>query len=82
VYPRDLPARITLFLIIVHTETITPTMTIKTPTKQDTFTISYQRQEAKKVIGMEYELMEHFGFNRSQLHKNLIRDAYRQLRML
>ncbi len=81
-YPRDLPARITLFLIIVHTETITPTMTIKTPTKQDTFTISYQRQEAKKVIGMEYELMEHFGFNRSQLHKNLIRDAYRQLRML
>ena len=56
-------------------------MTIKTPTKQDTFTISYQRQEAKKVIGMEYELMEHFGFNRSQLHKNLVRDAYRQLRM-
>ena len=44
-------------------------MTIKTPTKQDTFTISYQRQEAKKVIGMEHELMEHFGFNRSQLHK-------------
>ena len=57
-------------------------MTIKTPTKQDTFTISYQKQEAKKVIGMEYELMKHFGFNRSQLHKNLIRDAYRQLRML
>lgn len=56
-------------------------MTIKTPTKQDTFTISYQRQEAKKVIGMEYELMEHFGFNRSQLHKSLVRDAYRQLRM-
>ena len=57
-------------------------MTIKTQTKQDTFTISYQRQEAKKVIGMEYELMGHFGFNRSQLHKNLVRDAYRQLRML
>ena len=57
-------------------------MTIKTPTKQDTFTVSYQRQEAKKVIGMEYELMEHFGFNRSQLHKSLVRDAYRQLRML
>ena len=81
-YLRDLPIRITLFLIIVHTESITQTMTIKTPTKQDTFTISYQRQEAKKVIGMEYELMEHFGFNRSQLHKNLVRDAYRKLSML
>ena len=79
---RDLPIRITLFLNIVHTESITQTMTIKTPTKQDTFTVSYQRQEAKKVIGMEYELMEHFGFNRSQLHKSLVRDAYRQLRML
>ena len=79
---RLLPIRITLFFIIVHAETITQTMTIKTPTKQDTFTISYQRQEAKKVIGMEYELMEHFGFNRSQLHKSLVRDAYRQLRML
>jgi len=57
-------------------------MTIKIPTKQDTFTVSYQRQKAKKVIGMEYELMEHFDFNRSQLHKSLVRDAYRQLRML
>ena len=57
-------------------------MPIKTPIKQDTFTISYQRQEAKKVTGMEYELMEHFGFNRSQLHKNLVRDAYRKLSML
>ena len=81
-YLRLLRIRITLFFIIVHTETITQTMTIKAPRKQDTFTISYQRQEAKKVIGMEYELMEHFGFNRSQLHKNLVRDAYRQLRML
>ena len=56
-------------------------MTIKTPTKQDTFTISYQRQEAEKIIGMEKELMSHFGYNRSQLHKALVRDAYRQLRM-
>ena len=81
-YPRNLLTRITLFLVIVHTENTTQTMTTKTPTKQDTFTISYQRQEAKKLIGMEHELMEHFGFNRSQLHKNLVRDAYRQLRML
>jgi len=57
-------------------------MTIKSPAKQYTFTISYQRQEAKKIIGMEHKLMEHFGFNRSQLHKNLVRDAYRKLSML
>ena len=79
---RDPLARGTLFVIISHAKSITYTMTIKPQTKQDTFTVSYQRQEARKVIGMEYELMEHFGFNRSQLHKNLVRDAYRQLHML
>jgi hypothetical protein len=47
-----------------------------------TFTISYQKQEAEKVMGMETELMDHFGYNRSQLHKTLVRDAYRQFRML
>tara|TARA_Y100001933_G_scaffold154679_1_gene152943 strand:+ start:157 stop:360 length:204 start_codon:yes stop_codon:yes gene_type:complete len=57
-------------------------MTIKIPAKQDRFTISYQRQEAKKIIGMEYKLMEHFGFNRSQLHKTLVRDAYRKMTLL
>ena len=51
------------------------------PHKQETFTISYQRQEAEKIIGMEKELMSRFGYNRSQLHKALVRDAYRQLRM-
>ena len=50
--------------------------------KTKTMTISYQKQEAQKVIGMENELMEHFGYNRSQLHKTLIREAYRQIRML
>ena len=79
---RDPPTRIIFFPIIVYTETITQTMIIKAPTKQDTFTISYQKQEAKKVIGMEQELMKHFGYNRSELHKNLVREAYRQLRML
>ena len=79
---RRIPTRGTNTLVIIHSKSIYQIMTIKTPTKQDTFTISYQRQEAKKVIGMEYELMEHFGFNRSQLHKSLVRDAYRQLRML
>lgn len=33
------------------------------------FTISYQKQEAEKVPGMETELMDHFGYSRSQLHK-------------
>ena len=79
---RRIPTRGTNALIIIHNKSIYQIMTIKTPVKQDTFTISYQRQEAKKVIGMEYELMEHFGFNRSQLHKNLVRDAYRKLSML
>ncbi len=50
--------------------------------KTKTFTISYQKQEAEKVTKMENELMEHFGYNRSQLHKTLVRDAYRQFRML
>ena len=79
---RRIPTRGANALVIVHSKSIYQIMTIKTPTKQDTFTISYQRQEAKKVIGMEYELMEHFGFNRSQLHKNLVRDAYRKLSLL
>ena len=79
---RRIPTRGTTDLVSIHSKSIYQIMTIKTPTKQDTFTISYQRQEAKKVIGMEYELMEHFGFNRSQLHKNLVRDAYRKLSML
>ena len=68
--------------LLVHSKSITQIMTIKTPTKQDTFTISYQRQEAEKIVGMEYKLMEHFEFNRSQLHKNLVRDAYRKLSLL
>ena len=50
--------------------------------KTKTFTISYQKQEAEKVTKMENELMEYFGYNRSQLHKTLVRDAYRQFRML
>ena len=47
-----------------------------------TFTISYQKQEAEKVMGMENELMDHFGYNRSQLHKTLVRDAYQHLKLI
>ena len=31
---------------------------------------------------MEDELMDHFGYNRSQLHKNLVRDAYLKISLL
>ena len=41
--------------------------------------ISYGKREAPKLLKMEDALMEHFGFNRSQLHKNLIRDAYSKM---
>jgi len=79
---RPLVIIITEIPRIINTET----MPKNTPTIADyrtkTFTISYQKQEAEKVMGMENELMEHFGYNRSQLHKTLVRDAYRQLRML
>ena len=53
-----------------------------TPTnenKQVKYHISLSSKEAKKVMKMENELMEHFGYNRSQLHKNLIRDAYTKI---
>ena len=44
--------------------------------------ISYGRKEAKKILRMEDELMDHFGYNRSQLHKNLVRDAYSKISLL
>tara|TARA_Y100001968_G_C19292770_1_gene685065 strand:- start:323 stop:499 length:177 start_codon:yes stop_codon:yes gene_type:complete len=50
--------------------------------KQVKVSISYQRNEAPKVMKMEDELMYYFGYNRSQLHKSLVRDAYKKYRML
>ena len=44
--------------------------------------ISYGRKEAQKILRMEDELMDHFGYNRSQLHKNLVRDAYSKISLL
>jgi hypothetical protein len=41
--------------------------------------ISYQQKEAPRLFAMEHYLMDHFGFNRSQLHKQLIRDKYRTM---
>jgi hypothetical protein len=47
--------------------------------KQITKTISYAKGE-KKVLEMEHRLMEYYGYNFSQLHKELVRrEIQRQL---
>jgi len=43
--------------------------------------ISYQTNEGK-VLEMEDWLMYHMGYNRSQLHKQLIRKEYQTQRMI
>lgn len=43
--------------------------------------ISYQTNEGK-VLEMEDWLMKHMGYNRSQLHKQLVRKEYQTQRML
>ncbi len=50
--------------------------------KQVKSNISYGRREAKKIIRIDDELIDHFGYNRSQLHKNLVRDAYSKISLL
>ena len=42
--------------------------------------ISYKEQE-KNLLLYEKELMDHYGMNRSDLHKHLIRNAYTMLKM-
>jgi len=59
--------------------TITPE---KEKQKQVKSHISYGKWEAKKILRMEDELMDHFGYNRSQLYKNLIRDACSKISLL
>lgn len=44
--------------------------------------ISYGRNEAPKLLKMEKVLMEYFGYNRSQLHKSLLRDAYSKVSLI
>ena len=60
---------------------LTPFRTIKEQ-KQVKVSISYQQQEVDKVLKMESELMKHYGYNRSQLHKTLIRERYSKVHML
>ena len=50
--------------------------------KQVKVSISYQQQEVDKVLKMESELMKHYGYNRSQMHKTLIRERHSQVHML
>jgi len=50
--------------------------------KQIKKSISYGGFEKERLFMMEEELMKHYSYNFSQLHKSLVRDAYRQMRML
>jgi len=50
--------------------------------KQTVLSISYQQLEAPKILAMEDFLMDHYGYNRSQLHKQLVRDKYQAVRMV
>jgi hypothetical protein len=51
----------------------------KTYPKSKVVNISYTQQEAPKILAMEEHLMNHFGFTRSQLHRQLVRDKYQTL---
>ena len=53
-----------------------------TAAKQVKHHISYGRYEAPKLLKMEDKLMEHFGYNRSQLYKSLLRDAYSKVSLI
>ena len=57
-------------------------MSILDNRRQVVVSISYQRNEADKVLMMEDWLMSHYGYNRSQLHKQLVRKEYQTSRML
>ena len=53
-----------------------------TPTKQqpNKKMVSYQEQEIERLSLMEGSLMDHYGYNYSQLHKNLVREKYYALK--
>ena len=55
-------------------------MPASTQSKPVVKSISYQTNE-DKVLMMEDWLMGHYGYNRSQLHKQLIRKEYQTQRM-
>lgn len=53
-----------------------------TPAKQqpNKKMVSYQEQEIERLSLMESSLMDHYGYNYSQLHKNLVREKYYALK--
>ena len=55
--------------------------TIAKDLKQVKSTVSYGKNECLKLKKMEQTLMEHYGYDFSQLHKVLIRERYNQIRI-
>ena len=53
--------------------------TLTKNSKQVKKTVSYGSTEAIKLNKMEMMLMEHYGYDFSQLHKVLIRERYNQV---
>lgn len=53
--------------------------TLTSSPKQVRKTVSYGSNEAIKLNKMEIVLMEHYGYDYSQLHKTLIRERYNQV---
>ena len=50
--------------------------------KRNKFTISYKEKEADKLLKMEQCLMDIYGYDRSQLHKVLVREKFQQVSMI
>ena len=48
--------------------------------KQEKRSVSYGGYEKQKLFDMESALMEHYGYNFSQLHKILVRKNYYELK--
>ena len=47
---------------------------LETPTKVNRFQMSYNKEEVKRLVPMEYRLMETLGIeNRCDLHKHAIK---------
>ena len=55
--------------------------TIAKDLKQVKSTVSYGKNECLKLKKMEQTLMEHYGYDFSQLHKVLIRERYNLIRI-
>ena len=53
-----------------------------TATPQIKKSVSCGSFEKERVFKMEEALMKHYGYNFSQLHKTLVRDAYQHLKLI